>query len=200
MRRQHITRSAMLTLALLAGLPLAAVPVRPQEQERKALPQEVPVNIKGACPSPVAVTLAATTPYVFNADFTPAQLNAPRAWLGDPAPNKSFLYTFQWKKEQRCCEITKAVLTVVKLKANRQGTPGGANASNDGISLMHLGSAVPAFSQVVYTTPPSSFPAGHVSVKQWTLTGAALTKLNASGLVSLFVQDDSQVNSATLQL
>lgn len=199
MRRQTITRFAALTLSLLAGLSLTAVPARPQEQERKAAPQEVPAIIKGTCPSPVAQTLTATTPNVHNADFTPAQLSAPRAWLNDPAPNKHFLYSFSWPKPQRCCQITKAILTV-KLKANQPGTPGAANAINDGISIMHLGNVVAPFSQAVYTPPPASFPAGHVSVKQWTLTGAALANLNANFPLSLAVQDDHQVTSATLQL
>jgi len=199
MRRQTITRFAALTLSLLAGLALTAAPVRPQEQERKIAPQEVPAIVKGECPSPVAVTLTATTPNVFNADFTPGQLAAPRAWLNDPSYDKHFLYTFVFRREERCCQISKAVLTV-KMKANLPGSPGGANAINDSISIVHLGSAVPPFSQVVFTPPPTTFPVGHPSVKQWTLTGAALANLNAYRRLSIRIQDDAKVESTTLQL
>jgi hypothetical protein len=198
MRRQTITRHSALALLLLVAS-LAPPAVLAQTQERKvAPPSEVPVLISG-CPSPVTnLTLTATTPNVFNADFMPGQLSAPRAWLNDPAINKHFLYTFQWKKEERCCQISKAILTV-KMKANQSGTPGSPDASNDGIAIMHLGSSVPPFSEAVYTVPPP-FSAGHPSVKQWTLTGAALANLNATRRLSLDVQDDTKVESVTLQL
>lgn len=197
MRRETIIRYLASSL-LVAGFTLPSVPA--QTQERKvAPPHEVPVVISG-CPSPITnLTLTATTPNVFNADFMPGQLSAPRAWLNDPATNKHFLYTFQWKKEERCCQISKAILTV-KMKANQSGAPGNSDASNDGISIMHLGSVVPTFSQAVYVPPPTLFPTGHPSVKQWTLTGAALANLNANRRLSLDVQDDTKVESVTLQL
>jgi hypothetical protein len=200
MRRQTITRHSALALLLLVAS-FTPPAVLAQTQERKvAPPHEVPVLISG-CPSPVTnLTLTATTPNVFNADFPQTLFNGQQfAWLNHPGINKPFLYTFQWKREERCCQISKAILTV-KMKANEEGTPGGFNASNDGIAIMHLGSSVLPFSQVVYTPPPTSFPAGHPSVKQWTLTGAALANLNSYRRLSMYVQDDTRVESATLQL
>src|ERR1043165_4842767 len=89
--------------------------------QRKPNPDEVkPVPITNSCPQPVSITLNATTPNVFNGDFNGTQLGGPRAWLNDPAPNKSFLYTFQWQRDERCCEITRAVLTI-KMKSNQPG-------------------------------------------------------------------------------
>lgn len=193
---QSHTLKYFLTLSLLLGsCPLAASPAK--AQDRITGPKaEVPMA-RGNCPKPIAVTLTATTPTVVNADFSAAQLGAPRAWLNDPAPNKSFLYTFQWSKAEGCCEITGAVLTV-KLKANQSGSQNGSDSGNDGIAIMHLGSVVAPFSQPVYSSWP--FNPGLSITKTWTLTGAALNNLNANHRLSIYVQDDTRVESATLQI
>ena len=188
---QSYSLKYFLTLSLLLGTcPPAASTAK--SQERIAGPKaEVPLT-RGNCPKSLALTLTATTPNVVNADFNAAQLSAPRAWLNDPAVDKSFLYTFQLPRTQGCCEITGAVLTV-KLKANQAGSLTG----NDGIAIMHLGSVVAPFSQPIYTSPP---PNGLSVTKTWTLTGAALSNLNANHRLSIYVQDDTRVESATLQI
>jgi hypothetical protein len=196
MRVQTIRRYVFST-ALIATFLLGAVAALAQEQK---IPggNEVALPLKGACPRPIALTLTATTPYVFNGDFTAAQLAAPRAFLNDPSPNKSFLYTFQWKREQSCCEITSAILTV-KLRANQGGmSKTSSDAGNDGIALMRLGSTIPPFSQPVYSSWP--FNTGQTVTKTWILTGLALSHLNATGRVNVYEQDDSAVTSATLQI
>ena len=190
------TLKYFLTLSVfLASCTLATLPAK--SQDRIAGPKaEVPIA-RGNCPRPIALTLTATTPNVVSTDFSPAQLSAPRAWLNDPTPNKSFLHTFQWSRVERCCEITGAVLTV-KLKANQPGTQNGPDAGNDGISIMHLGNSVAPFNQLIYNSWP--FNVGQSVTKSWTLTGAALNNLNANHQLSMFIQDDSRVESATLQL
>lgn len=204
---RHMTtrRTALALLLVTACLSLPPVPAQDRKDApRRADPEvkvpdvrEVPVVVKGDCPSPVALTLNAATPNVFNADFTAVQLGVPRAWLNDPAINKAFLYTFQYKPASRCCEISKAILTV-KMKANESGASlTSADSGNDGIAIMHLGSTVPPFAAAVYTPP---VPAGQPSVKQWTLTGAALNNLKANYRLSVYVQDDTKVESATLQI
>lgn len=165
--------------------------------QRRIPVEEIALPIKGNCPNPIAITLNATSPNVVNADFTPAMLAAPRSFLNDPAPNKSFLYTFQWKRPQRCCEITRAVLTV-KMKSNQPGqSKTSADAGNDGFALMHLGAAIPGYSGL-YTSWP--FNVGQPVTKTLNLTGAALSYLNSHGTVSIYVQDDTMVLSASLQI
>lgn len=189
--RQYFTASMLVATSILSSALVSA--------QRKPVPtnnEELPINI--ACPRPVVVTLNATTPNVVNSDFSALQLSAPRAWLNDPAINKNFLYTFQWKREERCCEITKAILTV-RMKANQSGqSKTSADAGNDGISVMYLGSTVPPFSQSIYGLWP--FAAGQITVKTWTLTGTTLNNLNLTRRLSIYVQDDTSVLTATLQL
>ena len=190
-RRYFIGTAVMATLLL-------AVSAVAQERRIQGA-NEVALPVREACPNPRAWTLNATTPNVFNADFSAGMLAPPRAFLNDPLGDKRFVYTFQWRSEQRCCEITGAVLTV-KMKANQDGTSyTSSDAGNDGIAIVHLGSVVQPFSEPVYTTPPS-FNAGQPSVKTWQLSGAALNNLKANGRLSIYVQDDTMVESATLQI
>lgn len=213
MQRQTLRRYLAYSL-LVASLMLAAVPARMQERQEGKVPGDVvaiPIG-QTSCPKPVAVTLTATTPYADSTDFTPGQFAAPRAWLNDPASNKSFLYTFRWTQDQRCCEITRAVLTV-RMKSNQGGmSKTSPDAGNDGIAIMHTGNVVPPYSQAVYISsvvpaPVASspavtypFPAGQPSVKTWTLQGQALANLNMNRRLSIYVQDDTTVQSATLQI
>ncbi len=196
MQRTTLKRYLAYSLLLASFILSASVA---QSQDRRALPlNDAQIITKGTCPQPVALTLTASTPNVVNADFSAGQLGAPRAWLNDPAINKSFLYTFRWTKDEKCCEITSAVLTV-RMKANQSGaSKTSSDAGNDGIAIMYLGSAVAPFSQSVYSS--WSFTAGQTATKTWTLTGAALAHLNATRRLSIYVQDDTMVVSATLQI
>lgn len=178
----------VVTFTLSTGLTMA--------QEREARPVEL--QLQSACPRPLALTLTATTPNVVNADFTATQLGAPRSFLNNPTLDKSFLYTFEWKREEACCEIGRAVLTV-KLQANGGGmAKTSPDAGNDGIAIMHLGTSVAPFTEAVYSSWP--FSPGQVVTKTWNLTGAALNYLNADHRLSIYVQDDTRVVSATLQI
>lgn len=162
---------------------------------------ELAIPVKAACPRAFTTTLNATTPYVFAGDFTPAMLAAPRSFLNDPSPNKSFLYTFRWASDQRCCEITSAVLTVRVKALQAAQTISDPTSGNDGIAIMHGGSSVVNFNQHVYTAPYAPpFNAGHTAVKTWPLSGQALNNLKANHRLSLYVQDDTTVQSATLQI
>jgi len=119
MQSQTLKRYLRYSL-LVASLTLSAASAKPQE--RKALPaNEIPI-VKSDCPHPIALTLTATNPAnFFAADFSSGQLAAQHmTGLGDASINKNFLYTFQWKREERCCQITKAILTV-KMKSNQSG-------------------------------------------------------------------------------
>lgn len=172
-----------------------------QEQGRAVAPGEAPAAAivpLQLCPAPINLTLTAATPNVFKGDFTAAQLSNYQTNLNYSGTDKQYLHTFEWKRKHRCCQITKAVLTV-RMKALLPGqSNSSSDAGNDGIALMHLGASVPPYSERVYSSWP--FPAGQLATKTWHLTGAALANINAHSRLSFAVQDDTMVQSATLQL
>lgn len=184
------------TVLLTAASVLAQVPTVPQGPfEPRPRGGETLGSTVPACPRPITLTLNATPPNVFTGDFGAVALAAPRAGLNDAVANKFFLYTFQWKSEGKCCQITSAVLTV-KMKANILGTappPTSSDAFNDTIAVVQMGT-----SERVYGS--TSFPAGTLATKTWNLTGAVLNNINANNRLSFAVQDDTNVLSATLQL
>jgi hypothetical protein len=187
---------------LVASFGLPAASAKQQErQERKAQPNfELPI-VKGECPRPITLTLTAKNPTSFvTADFSPVQSAAPHmTGLGDTSINKNFLYTFQWKRDQRCCQITRAILTV-NMKSNQSGKSGSSDASNDGIAIMHYGNVVAPYNEAVYSSVTKPFGLGQPASKSWNLNPAALNNINVSGNLSFAVQDDTRVESATLQL
>ncbi|HEX9941917.1 MAG TPA: hypothetical protein VGG03_07875 [Thermoanaerobaculia bacterium] len=187
------------TPLLAAAILLTAGSVLAQEQAREIATTEPAAIALPAqpCPAPINMTLTATTPNVFNGDFAAAQL-ANQVGLNYSGSDKHFLHTFQWRPQHRCCQITKAVLTV-RMKANQGGqSASSADAGNDGIAVIHLGAVVPPYNERVYSNWP--FSAGQPASKTWNLTGAALANINANNRLSIYVQDDTMVQSATLQL
>lgn len=183
----------------LIGISFALAPASwTKSQDRRvaqATSLELPVA-QSACPRPISLTLtAANPPNVFAGDFAPVQLTSP-VGLNFTGPDKAFLYTFQWRREQGCCQITKAVLTV-KMRSNLPGQSKTDHAAgNDAIYIMHAGQSV--YGEPVYSQWP--FPVNHPTVKQWTLSPAVLNNINTFGRLSLYLQDDTRVESATLQL
>lgn len=182
-------------LLLLAVFALTAASA--SSQERKALPNNEGPITNAACPKTIALTLTANPANVVPGDFSPAQLAA-QVGFNYPGPNKHVLGIFAWKTEYRCCQITRAVLTV-KVKAIQGGQNSTSpDAGNDGIAIMYQGLSVQ--SQPLYS--PSQYPviAGQVYTTQVILNAAALNNLSIFGQTSFAVQDDSSVQSATLQL
>ncbi len=149
----------------------------------------------GGCPNPVVVTLNVGNPV--QADFSAASWAA-RVGLNYAGANKQFLGTFAWTPPSKCCEIVRAILTV-NMKANSAGSSATtSDAGNDTVSVQMTGGAAPPIGGAVYSTWP--FAAGATVTKTFTITGTALTKLlNGNGL-SIAVQDDTMVISATLSL
>ena len=185
---------------LVASLILPTTSVKPQQ--RKVSPNELPPIIKPDCPSPIVpFTLTAPQLMSFDAtDFSQAQLNAPHmTGLGDPSSDEYFLHTFVWKREKRCCQITKARLTV-NMKANSTcQSHTGHDAGNDSIVIMYNTLTVPNYVDYIYSGS-GSCNAGQTATYTRDLNATALANINQSGRLSFAVQDDTQVVSATLQL
>ena len=97
MRRHTTTRHTALALLLLSAFALTAAPARTQDRKPApdrvvGTPVELPV-VKGDCPSPVALTLNATTPNVplHVQGMTPEQVLAA---LGQPHAREGATFTF----------------------------------------------------------------------------------------------------------
>ncbi|HZF08964.1 MAG TPA: hypothetical protein VFE33_09265 [Thermoanaerobaculia bacterium] len=198
METKIISRCLVLPLLaatiLFAVSPLLAQPQRQIATEPLAAGVVAPTN---SCPAPMDLTLRTTSLNVFKGDFVAGQL-AGSVGFNYGGTDKHFLYTFQWKPAHRCCQITKAVLTV-NMQANQGGQSAhSSDAGNDAISIMHLGTVVAPYSEAVYSHWP--FQAGQQVTKVWNLQGAALANVNADNRLSFYVEDDTMVKSATLQL
>lgn len=162
----------------------------------------ITANVPVPCPNPQHIVLTAGAANVLNnifpGDFSAAALAAPRVGLGDAHCDKFFLCTFKLDLPSKCCQITRAVLTV-KMKANQPGSSvNDHSAGNDTIGIYRNGAGVVGYGEHVYSNWP--FAAGQPSVKTFNLTGAELTNLNTDRRLSFVVQDDTMVQSATLEL
>ncbi len=177
----------------VAALALTAGPAAPQ------VPLSYPVaELPGPrivrppiCPQPIHRILDASHPNVFRGDFTPGEL-AQAVELGDPRPDRHYLHTFAWPAGAGCT-VTKAVLTV-HMQANQDSS----GAGNDAIAVVYQGAVVPPYSAGIYPSTP--FPAGQTATTTWDLQGAALANLNAGHRLSVYVEDDTRVLAATLDL
>jgi len=157
-----------------------------------------PRPIKLPCPDGKTVTLTAVIPNVVDADFTPGQLGNYTPNLNSTQINKGYAHTFEWKPEHRCCQIVSAKLTVKMKSLSRGRSLTSSDAGNDTITIMTEGFALPGHSAKIYSN--HSFSTGNPASKTWSLTGSKLNTLNSLHRLSFFVQDDTAVLSATLQL
>jgi hypothetical protein len=184
----------------LAALVLPAALVKPQQ--RNAPPKDELPIVRGDCHPITKWTLTAPNLLSFDpADFTPGQVSAPHmTGLGDPSVDKNYLNTFViWKKDKRCCQITKARL-IVNMKANSTcQSHTGHDAGNDSINIMHAGLTVPTYADYIYPGT-GSCNVGQTATYTQNLNAAALAAINQSGELSFAVQDDTQVVSATLEV
>jgi hypothetical protein len=187
-------------LLLAAAALLTAGPVLAQAQERavEGEAQAVALPRPAACPAPFSVTLNANAPYVLPSDV-PRGVNYQTS-LNYTQPDKAYLHTFVWKHEQKCCQVTSAVLTV-KMKALLPGqAANSSDAGNDDISIVHAGQVVQPYNERIYNGINRPFPAGQTATKVWNLNPTALGILNSTGTLTFYVEDDTSVLSATLQL
>lgn len=196
MKNQNVAR--IFSALLLGALLLAASPIFAQAQERAIGTEAETIGVTRpvACPAPFSVTLDAKTPYVLPSDI--GSITNYQTSLGYTKPDKAYVHTFVWKHERRCCQVTSATMTVV-LKAIQSGqSTNSSDAGNDNIAIIHAGVPIPPYSERVFSHWP--FSAGQTVTKSWNLNPAALSILNANGYLTLYVEDDTSVTSATLQL
>jgi hypothetical protein len=207
MRKQAVLRNVF-ALALAAASLITAGPLLAQGEKRTvAGGGGIPDIVRPAtCPQTSSVTLDANTPYVLTTDIGSihdytTQLN----WglnLHPPHPtgNKAYLHTFVWNRGHRCCQVVSGVMKIQMTALQVGSNPTSSqDAGNDNVSIIHGGLPVPPYNQRIYTGL-SHFSAGQTVTKPWTLNAAALHLLNTNGYLTLYVEDDTSVTSATLQL
>jgi hypothetical protein len=177
--KNSLITCTLLILLLTAGLAAAQEP-------RETIPR-IP------CPYPFAVHLTggpgAPSPAPVLQEF-PAnlqQLIAGSLWT-QKAINKQFGHTFHFPSSKECCLMTKATLTL-HLIALQGGA--GATSANDGVSVYanhQLAGQSTPWSQTVTTGDTT------------TITFSIPANLLTGGMVSFYVQDDTAVESANLDV
>jgi len=193
MRNKIFVRNVFAAILLTAGPILAQVQERTVSTDAEAI-----VPRAAACPAPFSVTLNANSPNALASDV-PRGVNYQTS-LNYTQPDKAYIHTFVWKHEQKCCQVTSAVLTV-HMKANQPGQSNtSSDAGNDNISIVHAGQTVQPYSERIYNGINHPFPAGQAATKVWNLNATALGILSSTGMLTFYVEDDTSVTSATLQL
>ncbi|MGE3972530.1 MAG: hypothetical protein AB7E78_14380, partial [Porticoccaceae bacterium] len=117
--------------------------------------------------------------------------------------NTWYGHTIRWNTRGRCCQVTRAVLTV-KFKALKNGSPNGTDAFNDNVHVVKNGLYGPNLpgggvlgGGRIWQPPVQAFQAGATTSKTITITNPAIL---ASGRVSFFAQDDTAIQGATLTI
>lgn len=184
---RHRQLAVCLTLIALVARGLHA------QQQRK--PGYVPPVL---CPRPVSFTIAAgptAPPTPDPSDFSGTLANAVATSSWNQAyVNRGFGHSFTLPPAGRdCCIWTRATL-IVKVKALQAGAAGTDGESvNDRVQLVKNGASVTGTAQQPF--------AGGATVGQLaTVTIAVPQSVLDSGVISVYVQDDTAVLSAELQL
>jgi hypothetical protein len=169
-----------------------------------ALAQELKIggpNREVLCPHPATLTLqAAAAPSVNAVDFSsPLPSGQGVRVLNVAGTDQVYRYTFNWKvSDKLCCEISKGKLTIV-FKYN--------NGGNDTVGIVHNNVSVPGQGGYIWTgstaglgTAPHTggpLPPKTVVIN---LNAASLANATHDNRLSFGMQDDSTIQSATLEL
>lgn len=176
--KKLITAVALLTLSTAA--PLVA-------QERAAISPQPVV----ACPHPISVTLKGPNPPAPDpGDFGKLYPAVKGSEWNQTAIDKAFGTTFHLPRRGECCVWTSATVTLT-IKALQGGAFNSASSGNDGINILSQGTSVAG-------TPawPNGCHTGDTRTVSISVPASAL----AQGQFSLYVQDDTAVVDATVQL
>jgi hypothetical protein len=144
------------------------------------------------CPIPRHVTLTASTPSANMADF-PANCSAGyEQGLGGTTPNRCYIHTFDLPiPSELCCQCveSKKNFLTIRYKALQPGPPNSPTSANDGWGIIG-GPSGPLYVPPVGGGPPW----------QRTKTIPVTCAMLAHNRLSFFVQDDTSVTSATLDV
>ncbi len=168
---------------------MMAQPMMPEGATRPT--QTVP------CPNPFSVSLNAPNPPNRNAaDFA----GIPGPWatgLNDPRANVHFGDTFDLSRyvsnPRICCALTSATLTMT-LKCH------GDIPQNDSWNIIRNGHGVPGVGGYIWPQTPGWSCNGQTTTVTWTASAADLARMNADERLSIYVQDDTSVLSASLKV
>lgn len=206
------TSKASTTLSLLA-VALASLMLSSVASAQRATPvtQAQPSPILGSgdlahantCPAPMTQKLVAKPTDRVEAADMPKQWQAGNGLNGNKT-NAFYGHTFRWNTRGRCCQVTRAVLTV-SFKALQEGSPTGSNAYNDIVRVVKNGLAgtnlpgggVSGDGFIWQSQFPSGFQVGETTSKTITITNPSIL---ASGHLSFYVQDDTAITGATLAI
>jgi hypothetical protein len=183
------------TLASLVVL--SFLPSPGAAQGRRAEVKPLPIDPVLVCPrgqrqQTITVTApppVAATPYL--PDFPSACSAGWEPNFGGTTINRCFRETFTWKAPAQC-HCLSAELTI-HYKALQGGAAGSSTSANDDVAISSGGSVVPGTSQRLFS--------GNVATGQ---TGTKTIRLSCDWLkndrLSFFVEDDTRVDSASLQV
>jgi hypothetical protein len=168
---------------------LAAATVAAQTPE--AAQRALPVRPNVPCPHPTTRTLTITTPAQVLSEF-PASIHAAisNSQLNSPRTDTAFGHTFRFPVEG-CCIWTRGELRVT-IKALQGGPANSSTSANDAVNV-YAGTQNIAFQQPWKNTGVAT---GAVTTVTFQFNATQL----AGGMLSIYVQDDSSVQSAELIL
>jgi hypothetical protein len=160
-----------------------------------AMAQELRTGPPVPCPHPVSLVLHAPPPSPPTrdpGDFSGTLGTATNGSVWNQTQvNKGFGYSFQLPKKE-CCIFTQGTL-VVTVKALQGGPKGSPTSANDAVEVVHNGASVPG-------AAVQPFINGCTTGQTTTVTINVPANILATGIVSLYVEDDTAVISAELRL
>ena len=171
---------------------LSAATLSAQEEQREA-PVKYPPG-QFPCPHPYSQTFKApppATPAPVLSEL-PANMQSPVAgsqW-NQTAINKHFAHTFRFPSERQCCLISKATLSVT-IKALQGGPKDSPSSANDMVYVFAGGT-------VLQSQQP--WKNGVATGTTTTLTFNFTQQQLAGGMLTIYVQDDTAVVSASLNV
>ena len=176
-------------------------------QRTDPLPLPSPIgtadDLANVCPAPMAQKIEArSSDRVETADMPP-EWQAGNG-LNGTRTNTWYGHTIRWNTRGRCCQVTRAVLTV-HFKALQQGTATGSDAFNDSVHIAKNGVLSPNIpgggvsgdGRIWQPQFPGNFNVGATTSKTITITNPAIL---SSGHLSFIAQDDTAITGATLTI
>ena len=189
-----LSRRIAATLGALAIVALApAATVAQTEAGRTAVPLVLPGSSM-PCPQPISLKLTRGGPGVHPAQPDPADFgNSPGGSYNQTSINQWFRDTFHFQtSHSKCCQFKDGKLTVT-FKALQGGPANSPTSANDDAGVWYNNAPLPGSNGRIF---PGAVPTGAVT----TITYNVPAGIIASGKVSFFAEDDTAIQSATLEI